>query len=186
MGYVVPFVDPREHYRRYQAELDGAIHDCLVNGDLIARRHLDQFERNFAAFVGTKYAVGLNSGYHALHFSLLSARVSPGDEVITVAHTFAATVSAIVHCGAKPVLIEGKPDFNMDVDQLERAITPRTKAILPVHLNGRVCDMDRLMAIAERHHLVVFEDAGQALGGRFGPRRAGSFGLAGCWSFYPF
>lgn len=186
MAYKVPFVDPREHYRRYSAELDAAIHDCLANGDLIARRQLASFEENLARFVGTKFAVGLNSGYHALHFSLLAAGVGPGDEVITVAHTFAATVSAIVHCGAKPVLIDVGPDYNMNVDQLERAITPRTKVILPVHLNGRVCEMDRLMAIAEKHRLKVVEDACQALGARNGERMAGSFGLAGCWSFYPF
>jgi dTDP-4-amino-4,6-dideoxygalactose transaminase len=106
--------------------------------------------------------------------------------VITVAHTFVATVSAIVHCGARPVLIDVGPDYNMDVRQLERAITPRTKAILPVHLNGRMCEMDRIVEIADRYGLVVIEDAAQAVGATYSGRRAGSWGLAGCFSFYPF
>jgi dTDP-4-amino-4,6-dideoxygalactose transaminase len=112
--------------------------------------------------------------------------VGPGDEVITVAHTFVATVSAIVHCGAKPVLIDVGEDYNMDPRQVEEAITPRTKAILPVHLNGRVCEMDCIMEIAERYGLIVIEDAAQALGASYKGKLAGSFGVAGCFSFYPF
>lgn len=186
MGYRVPFVDPRTHYQRLKAEIDAAIVECLSRGDLIYRQQLRDFEEKLAAFVGVKYAVGVNSGYHALHFALLGAGIGPGDEVITVAHTFVATVSAIVHCGAKPVLVDVREDYNMDPDALDRAITPRTKAILPVHLNGRVCDMDRIMAVADRHGLLVIEDAAQALGATFKGRRAGSFGVAGCFSFYPF
>ncbi len=186
MAYRVPFVDPRTHYRNLKREIDAAIGDCLTNGDLVMRRHLRDFEAHLAAFVGVKYAVGVNSGYHALHFSLLGAGIGPGDEVITVAHTFVATVSAIVHCGATPVLIEVSEDYNMDLDRLEEAITPRTKAVLPVHLNGRLCDMERLMEIARRHGLKVIEDAAQALGATFGKKMAGSFGDAGCFSFYPF
>lgn len=186
MTYRVPFVNPREAYRRIQKEIDAALNDCLSNGDYIMRRHLREFEAHFAEFCGTKYCVGVNSGYHALAFSLLAANVGPGHEVITVAHTFVATVSAIVHCGATPVLVEVRDDFNIDVDQLERAITPRTKAIIPVHLNGRMCDMERVQSIADKHRLVVIEDAAQSIGARQWSRRAGSFGAAGCFSFYPF
>ena len=186
MEYRVPFINQRKHYQRLKTEVDGAIADCLTNGDLVLRRQLRDFERGLADFVGTEYAVGVNSCYHALHFSLLAAGVGPGDEVITVAHTFVATVSAIVHCGATPVLIDVGADYNMDMDCLERAITRRSKAIIPVHLNGRVCEMDRLIAIAERHKLVVIEDAAQALGARFDCTLAGAFGLTGCFSFYPF
>lgn len=186
MGYQVPFVDPRTHYQRLKTEIDAAITSCLAKGDLIYRQQLRDFEEQLADFVGVKYAVGVNSGYHALHFALLGAGVGPGDEVITVAHTFVATVSAIVHCGATPVLVDVGPDYNMDPEAVERAITPRTKALLPVHLNGRVCDMDRIMAIADRHGLLVVEDAAQALGATFRGRKAGSFGVAGCFSFYPF
>ncbi len=186
MGYRVPFVDPKAHYRRLKLEIDAAITDCLTKGDLIYRQQLHDFEEYLAAFVGVKYAVGVNSGYHALHFSLLAAGVGAGDEVVTVAHTFVATVSAIVHCDARPVLVDVGPDYNINAELLERAITPRTKAIIPVHLNGRVCEMDRIMAIADRYRLHVIEDAAQALGGSFRGRRAGSFGLTGCFSFYPF
>ena len=186
MDYRVPFVDPREHYRRYAQGIDGAIRECLAQGDLIMRRQLKAFEENFARFIGTKYAVGLNSGYHALAFSVLAAGLGPGDEVITVAHTFAATVSAIVHAGAISKLIDVGPDYNMDMDALERAITPRTRAVLPVHLNGRLCDMERLNSIARKHDLLVIEDAAQAVGATYRNQKAGTFGLTGCFSFYPF
>jgi dTDP-4-amino-4,6-dideoxygalactose transaminase len=186
MQYQVPFVDARAHYRRLKPEIDGAIGECLTNGDLILRRQLQAFEAHLAEFVGVKYAIGLNSGYHALHFSVLAAGIGPGDEVITVGHTFVASVSAIVHAGATPVLIEVGPDYNMDPNALEAAVTPRTRAIMPVHLNGRLCDMERIGRIAERHGLVVIEDAAQALGATQAGRGAGSFGLAGCFSFYPF
>lgn len=185
MSYRVPFVDPREHYRRLKSEIDFAITDTLAKGDLVLRQQLRDFEQHLAEFVGTKYAVGVNSCYHALHFSLLAAGVGPGDEVITVAHTFVATISAIVHTGATPVLIDVRQDYNMDPAALEAAITSRTKAVIPVHLNGRVCEMDRIMAIAEKHKLAVIEDAAQALGATYKGKGAGSFGI-GCFSFYPF
>lgn len=185
MSYRVPFVDPREHYRRLKTEIDFAITDTLAKGDLVLRQQLRDFEQHLAEFVGTKYAVGVNSCYHALHFSLLAAGVGPGDEVITVAHTFVATVSAIVHTGATPVLIDVREDYNMDPAALEAAITSRTRAVIPVHLNGRVCEMDRIMAIAEKHKLAVIEDAAQALGATYKGKGAGSFGI-GCFSFYPF
>ncbi|MBI4605305.1 MAG: DegT/DnrJ/EryC1/StrS family aminotransferase [Planctomycetes bacterium] len=186
MPYRVPFVDPRTHYQRLKPQIDGAIIDCLTKGDLVLRQQLRDFEASLAKFVGVKHAVGVNSGYHALHFSLLACGIGPGDEVITVAHTFVATVSAIVHAGATPVLIDVGKDYDMDLDLLEAAITPRTKAVLPVHLNGRLCDMERLESIAKRYHLTVIEDAAQSLGATFGGRRAGSFGKTGCFSFYPF
>lgn len=186
MAYTVPFVNPKEHYKRLKNEIDSAIVDVLSNGDLVLRHQLRDFEKNLASFVGVKYAVGVNSGYHALHFSLLAAGVGPGDEVITVAHTFVASVSAIIHCGAKPILIDVCDDYNMNIDQLEAAITPRTKAVMPVHLNGRLCNMDRVIAVAHKHGLKVIEDAAQALGATFRGRVAGSFGTTGCFSFYPF
>lgn len=186
MSYRVPFVDPREHYRRLKGEIDFAITDTLAKGDLVLRQQLRDFECHLAEFVGVKYAVGVNSCYHALHFSLLAAGIGPGDEVITVGHTFVATVSAIVHTGARPVLVDVRSNYNMDPHGFEAAITPRTKAVIPVHLNGRVCEMDRIMAIAEKHSLVVIEDAAQALGAAFKGKKAGSFGSSGCFSFYPF
>ncbi len=186
MSYRVPFIDPREHYRRLKGEIDFAITDTLAKGDLVLRQQLRDFEKNLAEFVGVKHAIGVNSGYHALYFSLLAAGIGPGSEVITVGHTFVATVSAIVHTGAKPVLVDVRDDYNMAPDKFDAAVTPNTKAVIPVHLNGRVCDMDAIMAVANKHGLAVIEDAAQALGATFRGKRAGSFGLTGCFSFYPF
>jgi dTDP-4-amino-4,6-dideoxygalactose transaminase len=186
LSYRVPFVDAKEHYRRYQKEFEGAITGTLSQGDWIMRQQLRDFEASLAAFVSTKRSVGLNSGYHALHLSLLAAGIGPGDEVITVAHTFVATISAIVHVGATPVLVDVADDYNMDVEAFERAITPKTRGVIPVHLNGRIADMERIGAIAKAKGIVVIEDACQALGATLNGKRAGSFGLTGCWSFYPF
>jgi dTDP-4-amino-4,6-dideoxygalactose transaminase len=186
LAYRAPFVDPREHYRKLKTEIDFAITDTLAKGDLVLRKQLSDFEQHLAEFVGVKYAVGVNSGYHALYFSLLAAGVEAGDEVITVGHTFVATVSAIVHTGATPVLVDVRKDYNIDPEEFERAITSRTKAVIPVHLNGRLCEMDRIMSTSEERGLQVIEDAAQALGASFRGQQAGSFGLAGCFSFYPF
>lgn len=186
MTYKVPFVDPIKHYHRLKKQLFKTIDAALSRGDLVLRGQLKSFEKNLAKLVGTKYAVGVNSGYDALHMSIEAAGIGPGDEVITVAHTFMATISAICNHGAKPVLIDIGQDFNMNMDLVESAISARTKAIIPVHLNGRVCDMKRLMTIAKKHNLIVIEDAAQALSAKFRNKTAGSFGLAGCFSFYPF
>jgi len=186
LAYRVPFVNAREHFRRYRPEFEAALLGTLENGDLIYRQQLRDFEQHLASFVGARYAIGVNSGYHALHFSMLAAGLGPGDEVITPAHTFVATISAIVHCGATPVLVDVADDYNIDLDDVRRKLTPRTKAIVPVHLNGRICDMESVMKIAETNNLRVIEDAAQALGSTFDGKGAGSFGLTGCFSFYPF
>lgn len=182
----VRFVDPGKLYQELKGELDAAYFEVMSKGDLIDRGQLKTFEDNLAKFVGVKYAVGLNSGYDALHMSLRAAGVGPGDEVIVPAHTFVATCSAVVNVGATPVLVDVTDDFNIDVALIEPAITPRTKAIIPVHLSGWMADMPAVMAIAERHNLAVVEDACQSLGSSINGRRAGSWGLTGCWSFYPF
>ncbi|HEV2489272.1 MAG TPA: DegT/DnrJ/EryC1/StrS family aminotransferase [Candidatus Acidoferrales bacterium] len=186
MAFQVPFVDPRKHYKDLKSELDSAIQDCLSRGDLIDRRQLREFEEHLAAFVGVKYAVGVSSGYHALEFSLRAAGIGPGDEVITVAHTFVATVSAIVNVGARPILVDVSADYNLDPASFEAAVTPRSKAVIPVSLNGRACQMDRIVSIAEAHHVRVIEDAAQALGAEFNGQKVGSRGFAACLSFYPF
>jgi len=181
----VPFVNYKLQYQNLKSEIDRAIQDVLERGDLILRQDVEQFEKNLADFLGVKYAIGVNSGTDALIFSLKAAGIKPGDEVITVSHTFFATIEAIIHNGAKPVLIEVGEDFLIDADKVELAITSRTKAILPVHLNGRTCDMEKLMAITQKHNLAVVEDAAQALGAEFQGKMAGTFGQAGCFSFYP-
>jgi len=173
-------------YAALKPELDQAYFDVMSRGQLIDREHLHQFEEHLATFVGARYAVGLNSGYDALHLSLKAAHVGPGSEVIVPAHTFVATCSAVVNAGATPVLVDVCDDFNIDVERIEAAITPRTRAIIPVHLSGWMADMPRVMDVATRHGLIVIEDACQSLGSRIGATHAGAWGLTGCWSFYPF
>ncbi len=185
MSYKVPFVNYPLQYNLYKEEIDKTIQDVLNRGDFILRKDVEDFEKKLADFVGTKYAVGLNSGTDALIFSLKAAGIGNGDEVITVSHTFVASIASIVLVGAKPILVDVKEDFLMDTDKIEEAITPKTKVIMPVHLNGRVCDMDKIMEIAEKHNLVVIEDAAQALGAKYKGKGGGSFGLSGCFSFYP-
>ena len=186
MEYRVRFVEPVKVYKMIKDEIDSAYFDVMSNGDLIDRAQLRSFEENLAAFTGTKYAVGLNSGYDALHISLRAASIGPGDEVIVPAHTFVATCSAVVNVGATPVLVDVGKDFNVDCDKIEEAITRRTRGIIPVHLSGYMADMVGIMEIADRHNLVVIEDACQSLGSNMLGRRAGAWGLTGCWSFYPF
>lgn len=185
MPYKVPFVDYPAQYRRMESEIDAAIKEILTKGDFILRSQVTQFENDLASFVGVKYGIGLNSGTDALYLSMRAAEIGPGDEVITVAHTFAATVAVIVHCWATPILIDVAEDHNMNLELLEKAITPKTKAIIPVHLNGRLCDMKKLMDVALEHNLIVIEDAAQSLGANFDGKKAGSFGLTGCFSLYP-
>jgi dTDP-4-amino-4,6-dideoxygalactose transaminase len=198
----VKFVEPVKVYRMIKDEIDNAYFEVMSKGDLIDRGQLKSFEENLAKFAGTKYAVGLNSGYDALHMSLLAAGIGPGDEVIVPAHTFVATCSAVVNAGAKPVLVDVGKDFNIDCDKIEEAITSRTKGIIPVHLSGYMADMVRVMEIADKYKLVVIEDACQSLGSsmidngsevrgqgsgeKIEKKMAGAWGLTGCWSFYPF
>lgn len=179
-------MDAAQNYRLIKDEIDAAYVEVMSRGDLIMRGQLKRFEENLAAFVGVRYAVGLNSGYDALHISLLCAGIKPGDEVIVPAHTFVATASAVVNAGGAPVLVDVAKDYNMDVGKIEEAISSSTKAIIPVHLNGRMSDMDVIMKIARKHNLIVIEDACQSLGATFNGKPAGSIGLTGCWSFYPF
>jgi len=186
MGYKVRFVHPQRHFKLYGKEFMATLKDCLANGRFILREDVEQFEQRLAKLCDTNYALGVNSGFDAIFLSLEAAGIGEGDEVITVAHTFLATIAAIVKLKAKPVLIDVGKDWNMNVSLLERAITKRTKAIIPVHLNGRLCDMEGLMSIAKKHNLLVIEDTCQSLSATLNGKKAGSFGLSGCFSFYPF
>ena len=185
MDYRVRFVNYPEHYRRIWDEVTAAINGCLSRGDLIARQQLEDFEANLAKFIGVKHAIGLNSGTDALFLSLKAAGIGAGDEVITVSHTFVATIMSIVFNDATPKLIDVGKDMLMDVSKIEGAITPKTKAIIPVHLNGRMVDMRIVTEIADKHNLRIVEDSAQALGAKVGNHRAGASGLTGCFSFYP-
>jgi dTDP-4-amino-4,6-dideoxygalactose transaminase len=181
----VPFVGYKLQYQNIKEEIDSAMQDVLGRGDLIMRKDNDEFEEKLAKFVGTKYAIGLNSGTDALFLSLLALGIGKGDEVITVSHTFIASIAAIVQVGATPILVEVGEDFEMDADKIEEVITGKTKAIIPVHYNGRMADMDKIMEIAKKHNLYVIEDSAQGLGSSLNGKKAGSIGNIGCFSFYP-
>lgn len=182
----IPFVAPSRVYQKLKEELDAAYFEVMSNGDLIDRKHLKSFESNLAAFVGTRFAIGVNSGYDALHLSLRALGIKQGDEVIVPAHTFVASCSAIVNVGATPVLVDVSKDFNIDETLIEKVITARTKAIMPVHLSGWMANMPEIMKIAENYNLLVVEDACQSLGSSINSVNAGAWGNTGCFSFYPF
>jgi dTDP-4-amino-4,6-dideoxygalactose transaminase len=185
MSYKVPFVNYREYYRLHEEEIKATLQRVLSNGDLILRDDVARLESNISGYLGLRYGVGTNSGTDALYILLRIAGIKRGDEVITVGHTFLATISVIVHNGAEPVLVDIGGDYNMNTDLLEAAVTRRTRAIMPVHLNGRVCDMDKVMDVARKHNLIVIEDAAQALGASFDGKKAGTFGVSAGFSFYP-
>lgn len=166
-------------YNEHKEEILGAITKCLENGDFILRAEVEQFEKSLAEYVGTRFAVGVNSGTDALFLSLKSLGIKEGDEVITVSHTFIATIQVIVHCGAKPILVDVDENGLMNIEQLKNSITPKTKCILPVHLSGRICNMQEIMELG----IPVVEDACQALGAVQNGKKAGSFGITGCFSF---
>ncbi len=183
---LIPFVDLKAQYASIKPEVDAAILGILESCQFTLGSEVEKFEEEFAAYCSAKLGVGVNSGTSALHLALLAAGIGPGDEVITVPFTFVATVAAIHYVGATPVFVDIAPDtFTMDPAGLESAITPRTKAILPVHLYGHPADMDPILELAKKHGLIVIEDAAQAHGAEYKGRRAGSMGDMGCFSFYP-
>jgi len=185
MAYKVRFVNYPKQYQQFRKEFDKVFEEIMSGGDFILRRHVEEFEKRIAEYVGTKHAIGVNTGTDALYLSAQALGFKPGDEVVTVAHTFVATVGAIIQCGATPIIVDVTDDFNMDGDQLEGAITSRTKGIIPVHLNGHACQMDKIMKVAKKYNLKVIEDAAQALGAQFKGGRCASFGETGIFSFYP-
>ena len=182
----IPFVDLAAQYTILADEINAAMANVLRSTSFILGQDVDLFEQEFAAFCEAEYAIGVDSGTSALELLLRAYDIGAGDEVITVANTFIATTLAISYTGAIPVLVDIDPKtYNIDVSQIEDTITPRTKAIMPVHLYGQPADMDSILAIARRHDLLVIEDACQAHGARYRDRRAGSLGHAAAFSFYP-
>ena len=183
---MIPLLDLKQQYRSIRRELEPAVLHALESTQYALGPEVIEFEKEFAEFCGTADAVGVNSGASALYLALRAAGVGPGDEVITVPFTFVATIAAIESAGARPVLVDIDPEtFTMDSEQVSRAITSRTRALLPVHLYGQTADMDPLIALARQHGLIVIEDAAQAHGAEYRGRRAGSIGTMGCFSFYP-
>jgi dTDP-4-amino-4,6-dideoxygalactose transaminase len=182
----VPFVDLGLLHRDIEGELHEVFTRVLKSSAFVLGPEVEQFEQAFAAYCETTHCIAVNTGTAALHMVLAALGVQPGDEVITVAHTFIATAEAITAVGATPVFIDIDPaSYCMDPELLEAAITPRTRAIIPVHLYGQTADMDRICAIAAAHNIPVIEDACQAHGAEYKGRKAGSLALAGCFSFYP-
>ncbi|MBC7926105.1 MAG: DegT/DnrJ/EryC1/StrS family aminotransferase [Bryobacteraceae bacterium] len=184
---MIPYSDLKPQHDALREELRHAIDEVLDSRQFILGKFVTAFEEEFAAYCGVRHAIAVNSGTSALHLALLAAGVGPGDEVVTVPFTFAATVAAVYYCGARPVFVDIDPrTFTMDVTQLQAAIGPRTKAILPVHLYGQVAPgMDEVVTIARQSGIAVIEDAAQAHGAGMHGRRAGSLGDMGCFSFYP-
>jgi len=182
----VPYLDLKAQYRSIKPEIDAAVARVLDTCQFVLGAEVAGFEQDFAAYCGAAECIALNSGTSALHLALLAAGVGNGDEVITVPFTFVASVAAVLYAGARPVLVDIDPrTFTMDPSAIEAAITPRTKAILPVHLYGQPADMDPIMEVALRHGLVVIEDAAQAHGAKYKGRSIGSVADITCFSFYP-
>jgi len=182
----VPFLDLKIQYNTIQEEITSALQNVLESTSFAGGPFVEKFEKEFAAFCQSGFAVGVGSGTDALWIALLCLGISQGDEVITTPNTFIATAEAITFCGAKPVFVDiDEQTYNMDPDLLKDVITTKTKAIIPVHLFGQPADMDPIIKIAQEHGLFVIEDACQAHGAEYKGRRAGSIGHAGCFSFYP-
>ena len=183
---MVPLCDLRAQYESLKHEIDVAMQTVAASGQFILGANVKAFEEEMAAYLGCKHAVGVGSGTDALHLALRALDIGPGDEVITTPFTFIATSEAICLVGATPVFVDIEPcTFNIDPSLIESAITPRTRAILPVHLYGQSCDMNPIMEIAERHSLRVVEDCAQSLGATYSGRKVGTFGDVGCLSFFP-
>lgn len=182
----VPFLDLTTQYSAIKQEIDFAMQDVCSRASFILGPQVEQFEQDFANFVGSRYSVGLASGTDALRLAFEALSIGPGDEVIVPANTFVATAIGVMEAGARPVLVDIDPKtFLMDYSKLEEVRTDRTKAICPVHLYGRACDMDQVMSFAEKYNLAVVEDTAQAHGAKWGGKCTGTFGQIGCFSFYP-
>ena len=186
MNEFIPVVDLKAQYAAIKPEVDTAIQRVLAHAQYIQGPEVRSFEEAFARFVGAEAAIGVASGTAALHLALLACGIGPGDEVITTPFTFYATAEAINQAGAMPVFVDIAPDTcNLDPTKIEAAITPRTRAIIPVHLYGQSADMDEILSIARQHGLRVIEDAAQAHAAEHHGRRCGSLGDLACFSFYP-
>lgn len=182
----VPFLDLKASYAMLQPEIDEAVGRVLASGWYIGGPEVDAFEREFATYVDAAHCVAVSNGLEALQLALLAVGVKPGDEVIVPSHTFVATWLAVTHCGAVPVPVEVRLDtYQLDASRLAAAITPRCRAIVPVHLYGMPADLDAIVAVATARGIPVVEDAAQAHGSRYRGRRIGGHGVAASWSFYP-
>jgi len=182
----VPFFDLSQQNKFLRKEIDQALAQVIDSGKFILGENVSQFEKEFAEYHGARFAIGVASGTDALHLALRACDIKAGDEVITTPFTFVATAEAIACCGATPIFVDIEPKtFNLDVSRLEEKITSRTKAILPVHLYGQSCEMGKIMDVAKKYNLKVIEDCAQATGAEYQGKKVGTFGDAGCFSFFP-
>lgn len=181
----IPFFDYNLQLKKINPEIKSAIKKVLNSGNLILGEEVKKFEKNFADYCGAKYGIGVNSGTDAIKIALRALEIKEDDEVITVANTAVPTVSAIRETGAIPIFVDIKQDFTIDENLIEKAITKKTKAILPVHLYGQACNMPAILKIVKKHKLKVIEDCAQAHGARINNKKVGTFGDIGCFSFYP-
>ncbi|HEV7377605.1 MAG TPA: DegT/DnrJ/EryC1/StrS family aminotransferase [Pyrinomonadaceae bacterium] len=182
----VPFVDLQAQYKSIKDEIDVAIARVLDNASFILGREVEAFEAAFAEYVGARFCIGVNSGTAAIQLAVTACGLGAGDEVLVPANTFFATAEAVSTASATPVFVDSdSASYNIDVSKIEAAITERTRAIMPVHLYGQAADLDSIFEIAERHNLIVIEDAAQAHGSKYKGRKVGALGRAGCFSFYP-
>jgi dTDP-4-amino-4,6-dideoxygalactose transaminase len=186
IGNRVPFIDLTAHHEPLRTEFERAINEVIDSGAFAGGPFVEQFEEQFAAYCGTKYAIGVGSGTEALWLSLLASDIGPGDEVITVPNTFMATAEAITYSGARPVFVDVDDcTYTLDPAGLKAVLTPRTRAIIPVHLFGQPADLDPILDFAAAHGLGVIEDAAQAHGAGYKGQKIGTLGRAACFSFYP-
>jgi len=181
----IPFFNYQALFRKNEKEIMDTLHEVMSRGAYILQKDLKDFEQNLADFLDIKYAIGVADGTNALILALRAAGIGNEDEVILCSHTYIATAAAVHFVGAIPVLVECGGDHMINPDSIEQAITSKTKALMPTQLNGRTCDMDELQKIADKHKLIIIEDAAQALGSRYKGKCAGTFGVAGTFSFYP-
>lgn len=182
---MIPLVDVKRQHDILRKEIDKVIKKVIDSSAFVFGEELEKFEDEFANFCGTKYALGVGNGGDALRLAVLGLGIGSGDEVISVANTFTATIDAVILAGAKPVLVDCDEYFNIDPNKIEEKINEKTKAIIVVHLYGQPARMDKIMKIAKKHKLLIIEDCAQAHGAEFKGKKVGSFGEAGCFSFYP-
>ncbi len=182
----VPFLDLKKQYHNLKGEIDTKLIEVCENTAFTLGPYVEEFENNFAKYLGTKHFIGTSTGTSALHSALLAFDIGENDEVIVPVNTFTATAEAVVMAGAKPIFVDNDPkNYNMDLSKIENAITHNTKAIIPVHLYGQPIYMDKLLEIAKNHNLLVIEDCAQAHGAEYNNKKVGTFGHAACFSFYP-
>jgi dTDP-4-amino-4,6-dideoxygalactose transaminase len=182
---MIPLVDVRRQHDLLRKEIDKAIGNIIDSSAFVFGEDLDMFEKEFAKYCGTKYALGVGNGGDALRLAVLALGIGKGDEVISVDNTFTATIDAIILAGAKPILVDCDQYFNIDYRQIEKVINKKTKAIIVVHLYGQPANMEEIMKIAKKYKLAVIEDCAQAHGAEYNGKKVGSFGEIGCYSFYP-